>query len=286
MIKFVCGNTHFISSQQYAFSAPHANPVLLRWSLLKANNEDHYLAEDLATRAGLLLLEERKLGKDSDPEVLKQKGDQKSHNFLMQELASLRPKDGVLSEEGSADPVHPDRSGTERVWIIDPLDGTREFGEPQRDDWAVHVALAVGGLPAVGAVAIPALNLTFSTCNDFSEPSSSTGSEKVRIVVSRSRPPVEASRVAKKIDGELIEMGSAGAKAMAVVRGVAEIYIHSGGQYEWDNCAPAAVALAAGLHVSRLDGSLLNYNNSDPWLPDLLICNPILALPVLEILNS
>ena len=204
----------------------------------------------------------------------------------MQDLASLRQKDGVRPEECSADPVHPIRSGTERVWIIDPLDGTREFGEPLRDYWAVHVALAVGGLPIVGAVAIPALNLTFSTCNDFSEPSSSTGSEKVRIVVSRSRPPVEASRVAKKIDGALIEMGSAGAKAMAVVRGVAEVYIHSGGQYEWDNCAPAAVALAAGLHVSRLDGSLLNYNNSDPWLPDLLICNPTLALPVLEILNS
>jgi 3'-phosphoadenosine 5'-phosphosulfate (PAPS) 3'-phosphatase len=125
-----------------------------------------------------------------------------------------------------------------------------------------------------------------TTIRTFSDPVDELGSEKVRIVVSRSRPPIEASRVAKKIDGELIEMGSAGAKAMAVVRGVAEIYIHSGGQYEWDNCAPAAVALAAGLHVSRLDGSLLNYNNSDPWLPDLLICNPILALPVLEILNS
>jgi 3'(2'), 5'-bisphosphate nucleotidase len=253
---------------------------------LKANNEDHYLAEDLATRAGLLLLEERKLGKDSDPEVLKQRGDQKSHNFLMEELASLRPKDGVLSEEGSANPVHPNRSDTSRVWIVDPLDGTREFGEPQRDDWAVHVALAVGGLPVVGAVAIPALNLTFSTCNDFSEPSSSTESEKIQIAVSRSRPPVEASQVAEKIDGALIEMGSAGAKAMAVVRGIADMYIHSGGQYEWDNCAPAAVAFAAGLHVSRLDGSPLTYNNPDPWLPDLLICNPVLASPVLEILNS
>ena len=253
---------------------------------MKANNEDHHLAEDLATRAGLLLLEERELGKNDDPEALKKKGDQKSHNFLMQELSSLRPEDGVLSEEGSADPVHPNRNNTERVWIIDPLDGTREFGDTQRDDWAVHVALAVGGHPVVGAVAIPALNLTFSTCNNFSEPNSSIESEKVRITVSRSRPPLEASRVAEKINGVLIEMGSAGAKAMAVVRGIADAYIHSGGQYEWDNCAPTAVALAAGLHVSRLDGSTLRYNNSDPWLPDLLICNPDLALPILEILNS
>jgi len=286
MVQFVCGNTHFISSQQYAFSASHANPVLLRWSLLKANNEDHYLAEDLATRAGLLLLEERKLGRDSDPETLKQKGDVESHNFLMQELASSRPTDGVLSEEGSASSVHPNRNDTNRVWIIDPLDGTREFGELQRDDWAVHVALAVDGHPVVGAVSIPALNLTFATCNDFLQPRRPTEHEKVRIAVSRSRPPVEASLVAEKIDGELIEMGSAGAKAMAVVRGIADVYIHSGGQYEWDNCAPAAVAFAAGLHVSRLDGSLLKYNNPDPWLPDLLICNPVLATPVLEVLNS
>ena len=253
---------------------------------MKANNEDHYLAEDLATRAGLLLIEERKLCQDCDPEILKQKGDKKSHNFLMEELASLRPKDGVLSEEGLANPVHPDRSDANRLWIVDPLDGTREFGEPRRDDWAVHVALAVDGLPVVGAVSIPALNSTFSTCNDFLEPSSPTEGKKIRIVVSRSRPPIEASRVTEKIDGTLIEMGAAGAKSMAVVRGLADVYIHSGGQYEWDNCAPAAVAFAAGLHVSRLDGSPLTYNNPDPWLPDLLICNPFLASPVLEILNS
>ena len=253
---------------------------------MKVNNEDHYLAEDLATRAGLLLLEERKLGRDADPETLKQKGDKESHNFLMEELASARPEDGVLSEEGSANPVHPNRSDTNRVWIVDPLDGTREFGELERDDWAVHVALAINGLPVVGAVAIPALNLTFSTCNDFSEIYQRTEYEKVRIAVSRSRPPVEASLVAERLNGELIEMGSAGAKAMAVVRGKADMYIHSGGQYEWDNCAPAAVAFAAGLHASRLDGSPLTYNNPDPWLPDLLNCNPVLSGPVLEILNS
>ena len=253
---------------------------------MKVNNEDHYLAEDLATRAGLLLLEERKLGQDVDPETLKQKADKESHNFLMEELASARPEDGVLSEEGAANPVHPNRSDTNRVWIVDPLDGTREFGELERDDWAVHVALAINGLPVVGAVAIPALNLTFSTCNDFSQIYQTTEYEKVRIAVSRSRPPVEASLVAERLNGELIEMGSAGAKAMAVVRGKADMYIHSGGQYEWDNCAPAAVAFAAGLHISRLDGSPLTYNNPDPWLPDLLICNPVLAGPVLEILNS
>ena len=260
--------------------------MLLRWSLLKANNEDHDLAADLATRAGLLLLEERKLSQNIDAESLKQLGDQKSHDFLMQELALSRPEDGVLSEEGSPNSVHPSRHESRRVWIIDPLDGTKEFSEPPRDDWAVHVALAIDGFPIAGAVSIPELSLIFSTRDDFLGQSYSTNKEEVRIAVSRSRPPSEASLVVNEFEGTLVEMGSAGAKAMAVVRGEVDMYIHSGGQYEWDNCAPAAVAAAAGLHVSRLDGSELTYNNPDPWLPDLLICNPDLASPVLEILNS
>ena len=253
---------------------------------MKANNEDHDLAEDLATRAGLLLLEERKLAQDLDSESLKRLGDQKSHSFIMNELALSRPEDGVLSEEGSPNPVHPSRHTSRRVWIVDPLDGTREFGEPPRDDWAVHVALAVDGFPIVGAVAIPELDLTFSTRNGFSEQIKATKEGEIRIAVSRSRPPSEASLIVDSFGGTLVEMGSAGAKAMAVVRGAVDMYIHSGGQYEWDNWAPAAVATAAGLHVSRLDGSDLTYNNPDPWLPDLLICTPDLALPALEILNS
>ena len=150
----------------------------------------------------------------------------------------------------------------------------------------MHVALAIDGFPIAGAVAIPELSLIFSTRDDFLGQSYSTNKEEVRIAVSRSRPPSEASLVVNEFEGTLVEMGSAGAKAMAVVRGEVDMYIHSGGQYEWDNCAPAAVAAAAGLHVSRLDGSELTYNNPDPWLPDLLICNPDLASPVLEILNS
>ena len=90
--------------------------------------------------------------------------------------------------------------------------------------------------------------------------------------------------VAEALGAELVAMGSAGAKAMAVVLGHADIYAHSGGQYEWDSCAPVAVAKAAGLHVSRIDGSELRYNQPDPYLPDLLICRPELAAEVLRAL--
>ncbi len=171
-----------------------------------------------------------------------------------------------------------------RVWIIDPLDGTREYGEPQRDNWAVHVALAIDGRPAVGAVALPADNLTAHTGQppELAPPTACP----IRLAVSRTRPPACAQQLGARLDATLVPMGSAGAKATAVVRGAADVYAHSGGQYEWDSCAPAAVAASAGLHVSRLDGSALRYNQPEPYLPDLLVCRPELAGVVLSALHT
>jgi 3'(2'), 5'-bisphosphate nucleotidase len=194
-------------------------------------------------------------------------GDQTANQFLVHALRHARPDDGLLSEESKDTP---ERLGKDRVWIIDPVDGTREYGE-ERSDWAVHVALAIGGQPMLGAVALPDLDLVLRSDAPGSAP---RRAERLRMLVSRTRPAHEAVEVAKVIGAELVPMGSAGAKAMAVVRGEADIYLHSGGQYEWDNCAPVAVARAHGLHCSRIDGSLLSYNNADTALPDLLICHP------------
>nr|WP_249420434.1 3'(2'),5'-bisphosphate nucleotidase CysQ [Rhabdothermincola salaria] len=232
----------------------------------------------MATGAGELLLGLRSelSAEGADERTIKDAGDLRSHDWLMAELATARPADAVLSEEGKDDQV---RLRASRVWIVDPLDGTREFGEG-RDDWAVHVALSVDGVPVVGAVALPGLDLTLASAPAATVPARPDGAP-VRLVVSRSRPPALATAVAASLGGELLPMGSAGAKAMAVVRGEADVYVHGGGQYEWDNCAPAAVALAAGLHVSRLDGSPLRYNNADPYLPDLVVCRAELADDVL-----
>lgn len=215
------------------------------------------------------------------PEDVGDEGDRAAHRLLAGLLQAERPEDGLLSEEGWDDLSRLERS---RVWIVDPLDGTREFSEPGRADWAVHVALAVDGAPAAGAVALPALGLTWATDPPPPEPPARAGPP--RLVVSRSRPPAAAMRVRDALGGVLVPLGSAGAKAMAVVMGEAEIYLHAGGQYEWDNCAPAAVAAAAGLHVSRLDGSPLTYNHRDPWSPDLLICRPELAEPALRTIRG
>src|SRR5439155_24023648 len=228
-----------------------------------------------ATRAGKVLLELRAgVGETAhDWWSLRDEGDWSSHRFIVEALQELRPGDKVLSEEGMEDRS---RLGADRVWIVDPLDGTREFGEPGRTDWAVHVALVDGdGQPIAGAVALPAVGITLST--DPAPPPPPSRNGPLRVIVSRSRPPAVALRVAEALEGELVAMGSAGAKAMAVVLGEADVYAHAGGQYEWDNCAPAAVALAAGLHASRLDGSPLVYNRPDPWLPDVLICREELA---------
>lgn len=233
---------------------------------------DHELAADLATRAGELLVAVRAELSEVDGTVRKDEGDRRSHNLLMHELQLARPDDAILSEEGKDDL---ERLDADRVWIVDPLDGTREFGEIPRTDWAVHVALVENGRPTAGAVALPALQTTLSTGGELVMPEASGG--RPRVIASRSRPGPAAEAVAEALDGELIFMGSAGAKAMAVVCGGADIYAHTGGQYEWDSCAPVAVAIAAGFHASRIDGSPLVYNNRDPYLPDLLICRPEFA---------
>ena len=241
-----------------------------------ATPDDHDLAPQLATEAGALLLQVRAELHDADPKELKDEGDRRSHEFLMHALAQHRPADAVLSEEGKDDLA---RLEADRVWIVDPLDGTREFGEPPRSDWAVHVALVEGGVPTAGAVALPALDLTLHSGRPAVVPDAPGGGP--RIICSRTRPGPAAERLADVLDGQLIYMGSAGAKAMAVVRGEADIYAHTGGQYEWDSCAPVAVAQAAGLSATRLDGSRLTYNNEDSYLPDLLICRPELTDAVL-----
>lgn len=238
---------------------------------------DHELAARLATRAGDLLLDVRADFADASAEERKAAGDKQSHDFLMEELAAKRPGDAVLSEEGVDDPV---RLTSERVWIVDPLDGTREFSELSRDDWAVHVALWENGELVAGAVALPAQNTTLST-PEVAAPRAFDGPP--RIVVSRTRPPAIALAVRDALGGTLVEMGSAGAKVAAVVRGVADVYVHAGGQYEWDSAAPVAVARAAGLHTSRIDGSRLVYNSADPLLPDLVVCRPELAERVLAV---
>jgi 3'(2'), 5'-bisphosphate nucleotidase len=247
-----------------------------------ATPADHLLARDLATEAGeaLLALRARLVGEGVAADQLKARGDRQSHLLMMGRLADrMAAGDAVLSEEGADDDA---RLEADRVWIVDPLDGTREFGEPPRSDWAVHVGLVHAGRPIAGAVALPALGVTLSTAQPPPPPPSMAGSP--RIIVSRSRPPAAATFLVEALGATLVEMGSAGAKAMAVVRGEADVYAHSGGQYEWDSCAPVAVALAAGLHASRLDGSPLRYNRRQPYLPDLLICRPELTDSVLAAL--
>ncbi|WP_446741028.1 3'(2'),5'-bisphosphate nucleotidase CysQ [Sphingomonas sp. ACRSK] len=229
--------------------------------------EDAALARRIAESAGRLLMEIRGstlfVGK-----ALGKAGDCVANRFILEALAQARPDDAILSEEEQDDAA---RLSAERVWIVDPLDGTREYSEG-RSDWAVHVALSVGGRAAAGAVALPALGVTLASDTPPVLPPPHGGTP--RMLVSRSRPAEQAVAVAQAIGAELVAMGSAGAKAMAVVRGEADIYLHTGGQYEWDNCAPVAVAAAAGLHVSRIDGQPLVYNCANPYLPDLLICRP------------
>lgn len=225
---------------------------------------DAELAAHLAKAAGQILLDLQKWW-DRDPALLGKAGDAQANAYLMRALRDLRPDDAILSEE---EKDNSDRLAKARVWIIDPVDGTREYGEG-RSDWAVHVALAIDGVPTAGAVALPALDCVLRSDQPQALPPAPT---KRRMIVSRTRPAQEAVIVARQLGAELISMGSAGAKAMAVIRGDADIYLHTGGQYQWDNCAPVAVASAHGLHCSRIDGSPLIYNDADTYVPDLLIC--------------
>lgn len=231
---------------------------------------DAQLARAIAEEAGALLLRIQDECAGGD------RGDREANDLILDRLRAARPDDAILSEESVDDPA---RLSARRVWIVDPLDGTREYGEG-RADWAVHVALAIDGVATVGAVALPGLGITLTSAVPVPP---SPANEPLRMLVSRTRPAAEAVFVAERLGAELVPMGSAGAKAMAVVRGEADIYLHTGGQYEWDNCAPVAVAQAAGLHVSRADGSPLRYNNPNTYLPDLLICRTELAADVLRL---
>lgn len=239
---------------------------------------DAELAAHLAEVAGRLLIEVRESGMLS-LKSLGKAGDATANQFLVHALREQRPDDGLLSEE---EKDNAERLSQSRVWIVDPVDGTREYGEA-RTDWAVHVALAIDGVPTIGAVALPGLGIVLRTDHPGVVP---PAPEKLRMLVSRTRPAAEAVAVAERMGAELIGMGSAGAKAMAVVRGEADIYLHTGGQYEWDSCAPAAVALAHGLHASRVDGSPLVYNQADTYMPDLLICRKEHADEVLRLVRE
>ncbi|HEV7658568.1 MAG TPA: 3'(2'),5'-bisphosphate nucleotidase CysQ [Allosphingosinicella sp.] len=235
---------------------------------------DEELAAHLAEEAGRLLIEQR-TGTLLEGAALGRAADRAANEFILAGLARWRPGDALLSEESPDDPA---RLGAGRVWIVDPLDGTREYAE-KRADWAVHVALAIYGAPRVGAVAVPARGRVFRS--DRAAMPAEAGRARPIMLVSRTRPPAEAEAVAALLGAELVAMGSAGAKAMAVVAGEADVYYHEGGQHEWDNCAPAAVALAAGLHASRLDGSALVYNRADTNIPDLVIARPEYAARIL-----
>ncbi|MHA3020108.1 3'(2'),5'-bisphosphate nucleotidase CysQ [Mycobacterium sp. BMJ-28] len=238
---------------------------------------DHELAAQLATEAGNLLLGVRSDLADGTEAERKAAGDKRSHDFLMAALTEHRPGDAVLSEEGADDKA---RLNADRVWIVDPLDGTREFSELGREDWAVHVALWERGELVAGAVALPAQGVTLATPAVAAPPA---GPATPRIVVSRTRPPAVALAVRDALGGTLVEMGSAGVKVASVVQGIADVYVHAGGQYEWDSAAPVAVARAAGLHTSRIDGSPLIYNQDNVLLPDLVVCRPELAQAVLAV---
>jgi 3'(2'), 5'-bisphosphate nucleotidase len=241
--------------------------------------DDHRDAAAIATQAGRVLLDLRERG--LPPAELKAEGDARSQHFIAEALASRHPDDAVLSEEAADDAV---RLSSSRVWIVDPLDGTREYSEVPRVDWAVHVALLIDGELAAGAVALPAQGITLSTAEPPASPAASAS--RVRLLVSRTRPTEHAAALAAALDAELVPMGSAGAKVAAVVLGDADVYAHTGGQYEWDSAAPVAVARATGLHTSRFDGSPLQYNQPNPWLPDLLVCRAELADTVLRAIEE
>ncbi len=239
---------------------------------------DAALAAHLAEVAGRILLQVRESGL-FDAKALGKAGDQTANQFLCHALRAARGDDGLLSEE---EKDNDDRLAKSRVWIVDPVDGTREYGEA-RADWAVHVGMAVDGAPVIGAVALPGLDGGIVLRSDQPRVVP-PAPDRLRMVVSRTRPAKEAVEVAARLGAELVPMGSAGAKAMAVILGQADIYLHSGGQYEWDSMAPAAVALAHGLHASRIDGSPLVYNQADVYLPDLLICRKEHAGYILDLI--
>ncbi|WP_433266684.1 inositol monophosphatase family protein [Micromonospora vinacea] len=266
---------------------------------------DGAFARWLASRAGQALLDLRTEMGFADAGALKSAGDKVSHDLIRTELAKWRPNDAVLSEEDEGSRLAwaaevntgaVSRLNADRVWIVDPLDGTREFSEEGRSDWAVHVALWARNAPSphglvAGAVGLPAQHRVLGTDYPPAYPpmtveAATAGERKIRLAASRSRPPVFLTDLAEDVGAHLVPMGSAGAKIAAVVTGEVDAYIHAGGQYEWDSAAPVAVATATGLHASRIDGSALKYNEADPRLPDLLVCRKDLATRLLAALQK
>lgn len=241
---------------------------------------DAAIAAKIATSTGELLLELRMDPSINDPDALRDEGDRRAHEHIMEMLGKHYPADAALSEEGVDEKS---RLRAKRTWIIDPLDGTNEYGYTERGDWGVHIALVIDQVAVLGAVAIPSLGVTYGS--GTVTPPRFGDTDRLKIAVSRSRRSTRVAAVAEELGAEVVRMGSAGAKAMAVVRGDVDIYAHSGGMYEWDSAAPVAVAAAAGLHTSRIDGSPLRYNQDDPWLPDLLICRRDVAADVLAVVN-
>jgi 3'(2'), 5'-bisphosphate nucleotidase len=245
---------------------------------VSAAMNDAELAAHLAEVAGKLLLQVRGANVFTD-KALGKAGDATANQFLVHALRAARPDDGLLSEEMKDDGTRLKKS---RVWIVDPVDGTREYGEG-RIDWAVHVALAIDAVAIIGAVALPGAGVVLRSDKPLPLPRSGN---PLRLVVSRTRPATEAVEIAKKLGAELVPMGSSGAKAMSILRGEADIYLHSGGQYEWDSAAPVAVAQAHGLHCSRIDGSPLKYNKADVSSPDVLVARKEHAQTVLNLLRE
>ncbi|KUG57097.1 3'(2'),5'-bisphosphate nucleotidase CysQ [Serinicoccus chungangensis] len=249
--------------------------------------DDHQLARELADLAGERLLAVRAdlHAQGVEGRDLKDAGDAASQELLAAALAERAPGDAVLSEEAADDHA---RLTAERVWIIDPLDGTREFSEVPRDDWAVHVALWQAGELLAGAVALPARGVTYGTdpSSLLDLPARPAGDPPLRLAVSRSRPPAFAEELGRTMGATTVPMGSAGVKAMSVLDGSSDAYVHAGGQYEWDSAAPVAVAAAHGLHTSRVDGSALVYNRENPWSPDLVVCRPEVAAELMAALAT
>jgi 3'(2'), 5'-bisphosphate nucleotidase len=244
--------------------------------MTQAPSRDSALAESIARTAAEVLITTRREFLGEDLRSLKDAGDASAQAHIAARLAAEAPGDAVLSEEAKDTA---ERLSAQRVWIIDPLDGTREFSE-SRDDWAVHVALWEGGDLTVGAVALGGPDTVLSSATVPAPPARPDG--PIRIAVSRSRPPEIVNAVAEALGATLIPMGSAGVKVCAVVTGEVDAYVHGGGQYEWDSAAPVAVARAAGLYTSRLDGSPLIYNEESPYLPDLVVCRPEFSAQILE----
>ena len=249
--------------------------------------DDHLLAANLAESAGRMLVDCRSgaAGQLLGGSSLAHEGDQRAHLHLLTRLQEARPDDAVLSEEGADDAQRLDSS---RLWVIDPLDGSRDYGFGN-DEWAVHVGLVEDGKIVAGAVALSALDLLFHT-GEGEGPACAVDENNPNrrpvIVTARSRVNAEGMLLAHELGADVFACGSAGVKAMLVVNGTADAYVHASPLYEWDVCAPAAVAQSAGLHVSDAAGDPLVFNQARPVVNSFLVCRPELVDDILSALSS